>query len=78
MPGAVEAVEDVAPVVSGDVLVDAVVPLNEVLLLVLGAPASVWLGNWDDVLLEVELGVEVGVVLLALSEPAALVEPVAE
>ena len=32
VPGAVEAVEEVAPVVSGDVLVEAVVPLKVVLL----------------------------------------------
>lgn len=74
MPGAVDAVGDVAPVVSGEVLVDAVVPLRDVLPL--GAPGA-WLGYWLDVLLEVESGVEVGVVLLALSEPAALVEPAA-
>lgn len=77
VPGAVEAVEDVAPVVSGEVLVEAVVPLSEVLL-VLGAPGSAWLGNCVEVLLELASGVEVGVVLLALSEPAALVEPAAE
>lgn len=73
VPGAVDAVEDVAPVVSGDELVEAVVPLK-VVLLVLGAPASAWPGYWVDVLLEVGSGVEVGVVLLALSEPAALEE----
>ncbi len=40
MPG---AVEEVAPVVSGDVLVEAVVLLNDVVL-VPGAPGSDWLG----------------------------------
>ena len=67
------AVDDVGPVVSGDVLVEAVVPLK-VVLLVLGAPGSDWVGYWVEVVLEVESGVEVGVVLLELSEPAALEE----
>lgn len=71
MPGAVAAAGEVAPVVSGVEGVEAVAPLKEVLLLVLG---SVWAGYWLAVLLEVEPGVEVGVVLLALSEPDALVE----
>lgn len=77
MPGAVEAVEDVAPVVSGGVLLEAMLPLRDVLL-VLGAPASAWLGYCVDGLLELAAGVEVGEVLAAVLPWWALLPGVAE